>query len=150
MPPKGGLAAKVGDRYEGRIAVWRLLQLLDEEHDSVKVRFEEPGDHSFEWWVERGDGSRTYTQVKRQLSVDEEWTIGGLVTRGVIPAFGKRLAEDPSARCEFVSALSASHLLQLSDDARMAASVDEFETRFVTSQEKKASWQKAARRVAGR
>jgi hypothetical protein len=30
MPPEGGLADKVGNRYEGRIAVLRILQLLDE------------------------------------------------------------------------------------------------------------------------
>jgi hypothetical protein len=82
MPPSGGLADKIGNRYEGRIAVWRVLQLLDEQHDSVRVRFEEPGDDKFEWWVQRSDGSRTYTQVKRQQSVDDEWTVGTLVSRG--------------------------------------------------------------------
>jgi hypothetical protein len=38
MPPSGGLADKIGNRYEGRIAVWRILLLLDEQHDSVRVR----------------------------------------------------------------------------------------------------------------
>src|SRR5450756_2775182 len=66
MPPPGGLADKIGNRSEGRIAIWRILLLLDEQHDSVRVRFEKPGDDKFEWWVQRGDGSRTYTQVKRQ------------------------------------------------------------------------------------
>jgi hypothetical protein len=145
MPPRGGLADKIGNRYEGRIAVRRILQLLDEQHDSVRVRFEQPGDDSFEWWVQRGDGSRTYTQVKRQQSVDDEWTIGTLVSRGVIPAFGQRLGEDPAARCEFFSALSASHLQQMSEDARMADSLDEFETRFVAAKNKKESWKKLCR-----
>ena len=36
MPPRGGLADKIGNRYEGRIAVRRILQLLDEQHDSVR------------------------------------------------------------------------------------------------------------------
>jgi hypothetical protein len=140
MPPSGGLADKIGNRYEGRIAVWRVLQLLDEQHDSVRVRFEEPGDDKFEWWVQRSDGSRTYTQVKRQQSVDDEWTVGTLVSRGVIPAFGVRLGKEPAARCEFFSALSASHLQQLSDDARMAGSLDEFEAKFAASVAKKKSW----------
>ena len=104
---------------------------------------------SFEWWVQRGDGSRTYTQVKRQQSVDDEWTIGTLVSRGVIPAFGQRLGEDPTARCEFFSALSASHLQQMSEDARMAASLDEFETWFVAAKNKKESWETAVRGLAG-
>jgi hypothetical protein len=137
MPPSGGLADKIGNRYEGRIAVWRVLQLLDEQHDSVRVRFEEPSDDKFEWWVQRSDGSRTYTQVKRQQSVDDEWTVGTLVSRGVIPAFGVRLGKEPAARCEFFSALSALHLQQLSDDARMAGSLDEFEAKFAASVAKK-------------
>jgi len=149
MPPRGGLADKIGNRYEGRIAVWRILQLLDEQHDSVRVRFEHPGDDRFDWWVQRRDGSRTYTQVKRQQSVDQEWTIGTLVSRGVIPAFGGRLGEDPAARCEFFSALSASHLHQLSEDARMAASLAEFETRFVAARNKKESWEALCRAWPG-
>jgi hypothetical protein len=140
MPPPGGLADKIGNRYEGRIAVWRILQLLDEQHDSVRARFEKPGDDKFEWWVQQEDGSHTYTQVKRQQSVDDEWTVATLVARGVIPAFGQRLAEEPAARCEFFSALSASHLQQLSDEARMADSLAEFEAEFAGAADKKKSW----------
>jgi hypothetical protein len=142
MPPPGGLADKIGNRYEGRIAVWRILQLLDEQHDSVQVRFEKPGDDKFEWWVQREDESRTYTQVKRQQSVDDEWTVGTLISRGVIPAFGERLRQEPDAHCEFFSALSASHLQQLSDDARMAGSLEEFEREFAGAEAKKRSWEK--------
>lgn len=141
MPPPGGLADKIGNRYEGRIASWRILQLLDERHDSVRIRFEQPGEDSFEWWIERSDGSRTYAQVKRQLYADKEWTIGTLVSRKVIPAFGQKLGADPMARCEFFSGLSASHLQQMSDDARMAGSLDEFERLFVAAEEKKKSWE---------
>jgi hypothetical protein len=119
--------------------------LLDEQQDSVRVRFEQPGDDRFEWWVQRRDGSRTYTQVKRQQVLDEEWAIGTLVSRGVIPAFGQRLGEDPAARCEFFSALSASHLQQMSEDARMAADLAEFETRYVAAKNKKESWETLCR-----
>jgi hypothetical protein len=142
MPPLGGLADKIGNRYEGRIAIWRILQLLDEQHDSVRARFEKPGDDKFEWWVQREDGSHTYTQVKRQQAIDDEWSVGTLVSRGVIRAFGERLGEDPAARCEFFSALSASHLQQMGEDAWMAASLDEFEAEFAKSEAKKASWKK--------
>ena len=142
MPPPGGLADKIGNRYEGRIGIWRILLLLDEQHDSVRARFEKPGDDKFEWWVQRRDGSRIYTQVKRQQSVDDEWSVGTLVSRGVIPAFGERLGEEPTAHCEFFSALSASHLQQLSDDARMADSLSEFEAEFAKAAAKKTSWEK--------
>lgn len=140
MPPRGGLADKIGNRYEGRIAIGRLLQLLDDQHDSVLFRLEQPGDDSFEWWMQSTSGSRRYTQVKRQQAPDREWAIKTLISRGVIPAFGRRLDEEPDAHCEFFSALSASHLQQLSDDARMAGSLQEFEETFVAAKNKKASW----------
>lgn len=149
MPSKGGLSDKIGNRYEGRIAVWRLLQLLDEQHDSVLARFEQPGDDHFEWWVQRADGSRTYTQVKRQQAPDKEWTIGTLVSRGVLTAFGERLGQEPSARCEFFSALSASHLQDLTESAPMAADLAEFEASFAAARDKRASWDALCRAWPG-
>ena len=149
MPAKGGLSDKIGNRYEGRIAVWRLLQLLDEQHDSVLVRFEQPGDDHFEWWVQHADGSRTYTQVKRQQAPDREWTIGRLVSRGVLTAFGDRLGQEPSARCEFFSTLSASHLQELAESAPMATDLQEFEAQFAAVGNKRASWDELCRAWPG-
>ncbi|GAA1992844.1 hypothetical protein [Kitasatospora viridis] len=140
MPPSGGLADKIGNRYEGRHAVLRLLQLMDEEHDSVRVRLEQPGEDSFEWWVEHRNGSRTYTQVKRQLAGDEQWTTATLVAKGIIKDFGKRIEAESTARCEFCSTLSASHLQELSDSARMAGNLKEFEDVFAAAEDKKKSW----------
>ena len=106
--PHGGTAAKLGDRYEGRIAIWRLLQLIDDTHDSVKFRIEQPGLDEVEWWVEQANGSRIYTQVKRQHSSPTAWTIGDL--KKVLAGFRTILEQDAAARCVFHSTLSASHL----------------------------------------
>ena len=145
MPPRGGLADKIGNRYEGRIAVWRILQLLDEQHDSVRVRFEQPGDDKFRV-VGAAERRISHLYAGQAAAVgDDEWTVGTLVSRGVIPAFGGRLGEDPAARCEFFSALSASHLQQMSEDARMAASLAEFETQFAEAANKKESWEALCR-----
>lgn len=149
MPPPGGLSDKIGNRYEGRLAVWRLLQLLDEQHPSVRVRFEKPGDDHFEWWVQREDGTRVYAQVKRQQAPDQEWKIGTLVARGVLPAFGDRLREEPSARCEFLSTLSASHLQDLTESALLAEDLSEFETRLAAAADKAASWKAICRAWPG-
>ncbi|MFD0274637.1 NACHT domain-containing protein [Kitasatospora sp. NPDC127111] len=140
MPPRGGLADKIGNRYEGRLAVLRLLQLLDEKHDSVRMRFEQPGEDSFEWWVESEDGTRTFTQVKRQLAGDEQWTVSKLVANGVIKAFGTQLRNEPTARCEFRSTLSASHLQDFTESAVLASSLQEFEEVFAGAKEKNDSW----------
>lgn len=146
MPPPGGLTDKIGNRYEGRVAVWRVLRLIDDLHDSVRFRLETPGDDHFEWWVQRADGSRTYTQVKRQQAPDEDWSIRTLASKKVkvLTAFGDRLETEATARCEFFSALSASHLQDLAESALMAADLQEFEAVFAASQIKQDSWQETS------
>jgi hypothetical protein len=84
-------------------------------------------------------GVRTYTQVKRQLSVDEQWTAPKLVANGVIKAFGTQLRNQPTARCEFYSTLSASHLQDLTECAVLADSLQEFEDVFAGAEDKKKS-----------
>ncbi len=78
----------------------------------------------------------------------KEWTIGTLVSRGVLTAFGERLGQEPSARCEFFSALSASHLQDLTESAPMAADLAEFEATFAAA-DKRASWDELCRAWPG-
>ena len=140
MPPKGGLSDKLGNIYEAKIAVVRVFDLIDDLQDAVRMRVEEPGLDDFEWWVEHRDGSREYTQVKRQLSADTEWKIGALISRGILGDFGRLLAADASATCNFSSTLSASHLQELTESARAAKDRTEFETKLVGAPGKTASW----------
>lgn len=134
--PHGGAAAKLGDRYEGRIAIWRLLELIDDTHDSVKIRFEQPGLDDFEWWVEHEDGSRTYTQVKRQNSSPTAWTIGDL--KKVLVGFRALLEHGARAKCVFHSTLSASHLQEFHECSRRTADLNEFKREIAGT-----DWQKS-------
>jgi len=140
MPPKGGLSDKFGNIYEAKIAVVRAFDLIDDLRDAARMRVEVPGLDEFEWWVQRRDGSKEYTQVKRQLSADAEWKIGTLISRGVLGDFGRLLGTDPRATCNFSSTLSASHLQELTESARAAKDPAEFESKLLGSAEKKASW----------
>ena len=92
MPPPGGLADKIGNRYEGRIAVGGSCSFSMSSMTRSGFRFERPGDDRFEWWVQRGTDRALIRRSSGSSRVDEEWTIGTLVSRGVIPAFGQRLA----------------------------------------------------------
>src|SRR5258708_32729297 len=94
MPPKGGLSEKVGNIYEAKIAVVRAFDLIDDLCDTVRIRIEEPGLDAFEWWVEHGDGSRQYSQVKRQLFAATERRIADLGTPGIPGSSGRQLVAD--------------------------------------------------------
>jgi hypothetical protein len=148
MPSKGGLSDKIGNHYEGRIAVWRLPQLLDEEHDSVLTRFEQPDDDH----LSGGSSAPTALAHTRRSSASRLPTRSGRSarwSRGVLTAFGERLGQEPSARCEFFSALSASHLQDLTESAPMAADLAEFEARFAGAKDKRASWDELCRAWPG-
>jgi hypothetical protein len=54
MATGGGINAKISAHYADRIAVRRLLDLLDAQHDTERVRFEQPGGDGFERWVRHG------------------------------------------------------------------------------------------------
>ena len=140
MPPRGGLSDKLGNLYEAKIALVRAFDLIDDLRDAVRMRVEEPGVDEFEWWVQHEDGSKEYTQVKRQLSTDAEWRINTLISRGILGDFGGLLAADACATCNFTSTLSASHLQELTEAARAAKDRAEFETTLLGSVEKKESW----------
>jgi hypothetical protein len=98
----------------------------------------------FEWWVEHVEAARTYrtyAQVKRQQSPDDQWKIGTLASRGVLGNFATKLRSDSTAVCEFVSTLSATHLQDLIESAIRTEKVAEFENYFIEGT-KKASWDK--------
>lgn len=141
MPPRGGISAKLGSRFEDLVAVWRLLELVGDRFSAARMRIEQPGEDGFEWWVEHADDSRTYAQVKRQQAPDREWDIATLASREVLMNFAVKLRADPQAKCEFISTLSATHLQDLVESARHADSATEFETHFVKG-DKKGSWEK--------
>jgi hypothetical protein len=144
MPSGGGINAKISAHYEDRIAVSHLLDLLDDQHDSCLVRFEQPGDDGFEWWVEHEDGTRQYTQVKRQLARDTSWSVSQLSRlqpsgRSVLEDFRARLVAEPGAECVFASTVSATHLQDLTESARLAADFQEFDEELVISEPKRKS-----------
>lgn len=76
MPLPGGATDKFGNRYEGRWTVACMIEVMDENADSI--RLEPPGveGEGVEFWLSKGN-SRGYHQVKRQQSVGN-WTIVNL------------------------------------------------------------------------
>src|SRR5205809_4062439 len=113
MPPRGGLAAKIGDRYEGRWTVSQLLRVMREEADWIRVEIPSVDDAEFAL------GFRDvveYHQVKRQRA-DGPWTVPAL--SDVLRNFKMRLSES-NARCTFVSTQPVQRLDELCDRARLA------------------------------
>jgi hypothetical protein len=54
----GGLADKLGNRYEGRWVVKQLLRLLNEEIRSVTVEAVGDDERGVDLWIQKNDGVR--------------------------------------------------------------------------------------------
>ena len=108
-----------------------ILEVLREKANAIRV--EDPGilGEGVEFYVQFPTHT-IYHQVKRQQTATG-WTIASLNKAGVLPTFQTKL-QDSLARCVFVSAHSATGLEELTNRARTAISVEEFETACVSSQ----------------
>ncbi len=81
MPLPGGSSDKIGNRYEDWWTVYCLIDVMEEEADSI--RLEPPGVDGFEFWL-RKKGVCEYHQVKRQHGKSGRWTLSELESKAVL------------------------------------------------------------------
>ena len=120
----GGIADKLGNEYERKWAVCKLLEVVGES--STSIRYEGISDdfRGLEFALHR-PGHVEWHQAKINAP-HGNWTLNALKNEGVVDAFKRRLSADAAARCVFVSQDPASQMRELCDKARMANDVHEF------------------------
>ena len=125
----GGVADKLGNRYEGRWTVHCMIDVMEEKADSITL--EPPGIDGIEFFLRR-KGKLEYHQVKRQRSGRGRWTLSSLEDEQVkvLSNFWSSLS-NPSVFCVFVSTQDADELQRLAMDARDAVSWTEFEQNYL-------------------
>ncbi|MEG5054081.1 MULTISPECIES: hypothetical protein [unclassified Microcoleus] len=125
----GGVADKLGNRYEGRWTVHCMVDVMDEKADSISL--EPPGIDGIEFFIRR-NGKLEYHQVKRQKSGLGRWTLKSLEAQQVqvLSDFWRSLS-NPDVSCVFISTQDAEELQRLAMDARDAASLTEFEQTYL-------------------
>lgn len=147
MPLAGGAAEKYGNRYEGRWSVACMLDVMDEEADSIRLEPPDPEGQGFEFRTTK-QGIQEFHQVKRQRSIGH-WTLNALKKDGVLTNFLAKLHTDPMAHCVFVSAISAGQLAELSDRARRSADWEEFNTEFIDTDQMRTNFELARNSYSG-
>ena len=121
---KGGVADKVGNRYEARWTLHQLLGLLDGGVRSITIEALGDEEQGFEFSLERAGGGIEWHQCKRQTSTGS-WTIAALAAAGVLAAFSAKVAR--GERCVFVSSDPAGPLTSLQSKLPAASTLDPFE-----------------------
>lgn len=127
----GGVADKLGNRYELAWAVHHALLCIQDERRSLTLEDLDPelADGSeFTFVDERG--VQSVTQVKRQNSVVDNWTVSALRSRGIFAAAARHV--DAGREYHFRSMTPCGQLRNLSDLTRQSADVEQFLTHQLT------------------
>lgn len=122
---KGGIADKVGNRYEARWLTHQLLGLLDGTVRSITIEALGDDEQGFEFSLVRAGGAEWH-QCKRQTATGT-WSIAALDGAGVLAAFRNKTSAT-GARCLFVSSDPAPQLKLLQDKLPATHSLEAFET----------------------
>lgn len=132
----GGIADKVGNRYE---AVWllrHLVELIDGRATSIKVEMLGNDGAGFEFVVERLN-HQEWHQCKRQTS--GSWTINRLAGEGVLSHFKAKISHSSTDRCVFVSTDPSKPIKLLKEKLPTAPDFDQFEASL--SGDEQTHWQ---------
>lgn len=129
----GGLADKLGNKYELAWAVHHALRCIQDERRSITLEDLDPelADGSEFTFVDE-HGTVSVTQVKRQNSITDHWTIAALRSRGIFAAAQRHVGA--GREYHFNSMTPCGALRVLSEWTRQSAGVDQFLTRQLTQQ----------------
>jgi len=131
---KGGIAGKLGNRYEAKWLVRSFLDVIANKAHWLKYEGVEAEYRGFEFAVSRGDIIEWH-QTKMNSSKGN-WTIDALAKEGVLKAFSNRLSTDGKAHCFFVSQDSAKDFRMFTEKAQITDSVEQFEQNLAKDQRK--------------
>ena len=131
----GGPASKAGHRYETWWTVSELLRML--RGSTTELRIEVPVVDKAEFMVSTPDRKYEYHQAKRSHSRGK-WTLSslGLGPGGLLQSAFEMLKSNTD-RFIFVSGSEARDLSDLCNAARSAETIQEFELRFIDSNQRK-------------
>ena len=131
MPLSGGPSEKFGNRYEVWWTVSQLLRIIDGQAESIRI--EEPMVDKTEFIV-TANSRREPHQAKRSNTTGK-WSLTtlGNEKNKVLQAIFAQLFGNPGSQFVFASGSDAPELRELTERARDAKNLEEFDTVFVNA-----------------
>ena len=114
----GGLADKLGNRYEGRWIATKLLSLLNEKILSVTVEAIGGDEQGVDIWIVQKNGVRQAHQCKARNGSKGYWSIDDLASRGVLGNLKYQLDRNPAHEFFFVSSVGSEDFQSICNFAR--------------------------------
>ena len=121
----GGIADKLGNRYEAKWLVRLLLDVIGGKAQSLRYEGISASFRGFEFAVRR-DGVIEWHQTKIN-NPNGNWTIAALHREGVLSAFKARLSAAGNDLCFFVSQDPAKDIGTLAEKAKIASGSKEYQ-----------------------
>lgn len=114
---RGGIADKLGNRYEGRWIAKQFLLLLEEKIQSVTIEAIGNSEKGVDIWIQK-DGVLQAHQCKARNKSKEYWTIGEFQSRGVLGNIKYQLDRNPSYEFHFISSVGSELFKDVCEYAR--------------------------------
>jgi hypothetical protein len=139
MPLPGGPTDKLGNRYELWWTVSRFVNMLHGQAESIRI--EDPGVTKAEFVI-ISEGQRELHQAKRSHH-EGKWSLASLASSDVqlLQSIFAELSGN-NARFVFVSSSDARDLAELTERARQAATLEEFESYFISGKVQQENFKK--------
>lgn len=120
----GGIADKLGNRYEAKCLVLQLLDVIGGKSSALTFEGIDPSFKGFEFSLVR-DGITEWHQTKT-FNPKGNWTLAALKREGVLEAFKHRFSSTKDDLCVFVSQHPARDIADLVGKAEIANDEGEF------------------------
>jgi hypothetical protein len=120
----GGIADKLGNRYEAKWLVRQLLAVIGGNAQSLRYEGISTDFRGFEFAIRR-HGITEWHQTKIS-NPHGNWTLSALKREGVLLAFKNRLDGDESSYCVFVSQDTARDIGTLAEKSKIATSSGQY------------------------
>ena len=133
----GGLADKLGNKFESRWVAWQLLRVLTGVEASAITLEPVSGGDGFEFGLETPGGAEWH-QCKTRST--DAWTIRRLSSAGVLEAFKNKIHSDTNVTCKFVTDQAASSLGGLCDLARRGSGLEAFKIQLEESEKRQSDF----------
>ena len=118
----GGVADKLGNRYEHWWTAYRLADVL--ENQATRMRLEPPGASGLGIEFEIDEGGLTWGEQVKAASASGNWTLRRLAREGVLAAAQWHL--EAGRRFRFVATTAAPELTNLANRSHSSESFEEF------------------------
>ncbi|CDA10181.1 hypothetical protein [Intestinibacter bartlettii] len=102
----GGRADKLGNRYESRWVVKKILSIVKEEIDSIILEAIGEEEEGVDVIVINKDGSKEYHQCKGRNASKDKWSIADLNSKNILQNSKKHLDRSSTAKFMLISPIS--------------------------------------------